>query len=223
MSVKIRKRSYAKTNTVTWQADIHVRLIDGRKIRERSKVPGAKSRGASKIFAIDIDDTKLEMAAAFGATHTINSTEIDDVPRYIRDLTPGPDGAYAFRGGRIAGVDVGVDAVALPQTLEEMLRSVRNSRQAAHSGGTAVVLGVPQEPFTLDIISHLLTSERKFIGSIGGTSVPERDFPTFLKWHQEGSFDLDQFVTRRFQLDEINEACAELDAGHILGRSIIEF
>jgi hypothetical protein len=44
MSVKIRERENPETNTVTWQADIHVKLLDGRKIRERSKIPGATSR-----------------------------------------------------------------------------------------------------------------------------------------------------------------------------------
>ncbi len=51
MSVKIRKRVYSTTNTVTWQADIHVKLIDGRKVRERSKIPGAQSRSAALKWA----------------------------------------------------------------------------------------------------------------------------------------------------------------------------
>ncbi len=185
-------------------------------------VAAARKRGASMIIAVDVEDAKLDMATAFGATHTVNSTEIDNVPRYIAELTPGPDGAFGFRGGRIAGVDHGFDAVALPQTIEQMLRSVRNSRQAAHSGGTAVVLGVPQEPFELDIVRHLLTGEKRFIGSIGGTSIPERDFPTFLDWHRNGDLDLNEFVTQRFALEEINEAAELLEQGQILGRSILE-
>jgi integrase len=51
MSVKIRERVYPETNTVTWQADIHVKLIDGRKIRERSKIPGATSHSAALKWA----------------------------------------------------------------------------------------------------------------------------------------------------------------------------
>ena len=51
MSVKIRERVYPETNTVTWQADIHVKLLDGRKIRERSKIPGATSRSAALKWA----------------------------------------------------------------------------------------------------------------------------------------------------------------------------
>ena len=185
-------------------------------------VAAARKRGASMIIAVDVDDAKLAMATAFGATHTVNSTEVDNVGKYIRELTPGPPGAWGFRGSRIAGVDSGFDCVALPQTIEEMLQSVRNARQSAHPGGTAVVLGVPQERFELDIVRHLITGEKRFLGSIGGTSVPERDFPTFLQWYRDGDLDLDRFVTRRFALEEINEATAALEAGHILGRSIIE-
>ena len=51
MSVKIRERVYSKTNTMTWQADIHVKLLDGRKIRERCKIPGATSRTAALKWA----------------------------------------------------------------------------------------------------------------------------------------------------------------------------
>jgi integrase len=51
MSVKVRERVYPETNTSTWQADIHVKLLDGRKIRERSKIPGATSRSAALKWA----------------------------------------------------------------------------------------------------------------------------------------------------------------------------
>jgi len=51
MSVKIRERVYSKTNTMTWQADIHVKLLDGRKVRERASVPGATSRSAALKWA----------------------------------------------------------------------------------------------------------------------------------------------------------------------------
>ena len=51
MSVKIRERVYSETNIVTWQADIHVKLLDGRKIRERAKIPGATSRSGALKWA----------------------------------------------------------------------------------------------------------------------------------------------------------------------------
>jgi len=45
----------------------------------------------------------------------------------------------------------------------------------------------------------------------------------FLRWHREGKFPLDKLVTRRYELDDINEACSALEAGDILGRAIIEY
>ena len=59
----------------------------------------------------------------------------------------------------------------------------------------------------------VLGGEKRFIGSLGGSGVPERDFPRFLAWHREGKLDLDSLVTARYALDEINEATQALKAG----------
>ena len=60
------------------------------------------------------------------------------------------------------------------------------------------------------------------MGSLGAT-YPDKDFPMFLRLYQEGKFPLDKLITKRYKLDDINEACDSLKAGAILGRSIIEF
>jgi Zn-dependent alcohol dehydrogenase len=64
---------------------------------------------------------------------------------------------------------------------------------------------------------------RTLKGSYGGSSRPETDFPTFLRWFKEGMLPLDKLVTKRYRLDEINEACDALSRGRINGRSIIEY
>ena len=64
--------------------------------------------------------------------------------------------------------------------------------------------------------------QRQYRGSLGAT-YPEKDFPMFLKWYQEGKFPLEQLVTRRYKLDDINKACDDLVSGEILGRAIIEY
>jgi Zn-dependent alcohol dehydrogenase len=64
--------------------------------------------------------------------------------------------------------------------------------------------------------------QRQYRGSLGAT-YPDKDFEMFLRWHQEGKFPLDKLVTRRYKLDQINEACDDLESGQILGRSIIEY
>ena len=56
-----------------------------------------------------------------------------------------------------------------------------------------------------------------------GASFPDTDFPMYLRWHQEGKFPLDRLITRRYGLEQINEACHDLHAGEILGRAILEY
>ena len=89
------------------------------------------------------------------------------------------------------------------------------------TGGTAVLVGVPQTPVELDA-RDLLVGEKKYIGSIGGSCRPDRDFPMFLRWYLEGDLDLNALVTERYPLDAINDATDALQAGKIAGRSILE-
>ena len=85
----------------------------------------------------------------------------------------------------------------------------------------AVLIGIPSDEVTLDPRNFVL-HQRQYRGSLRAT-YPDRDFPMFLRWHSEGKFPLDKLVTRRYKLDQINEACDALDAGQILGRAIIEY
>ena len=71
--------------------------------------------------------------------------------------------------------------------------------------------------------SDLLLNEKRYIGSIGGSCRPDRDFPMFLRWFKEGDLDLDAMVTARYKLDDINEATDALAAGKIAGRAIMQF
>ncbi len=184
-------------------------------------VAAARMAGADPIIAVDLDPEKLDLAARFGATAVVNAAEVDPV-EVIRELTPGPAGAFGFRGTPIGGVDLAFDVVAQPATFDQAFRSTRNGRNAVHAGGTTVVVGVPQKSFELDAVSMLM-QEKKVQGTLGGTAIPEEDIPRFLDWYQAGDLDLDALVTSRVALDEINEAVKALDDGKVLGRSIIEF
>ncbi len=185
-------------------------------------VAAARMAGADPIIAVDLDDEKLELAKRFGATHAVNAGEGDAV-KQIRALTPGPEGAFGFRGVPISGVDFAFDVVANQKTFSEAFNSTRNSRNAVHGGGTTVVVGVPTGgDFSLPAIS-MLTNERKVMGTIGGTAMPETDIPRFLEWYRNGDLDLDALVTSRVGIDEINEATKLLEDGKVLGRTIIEF
>lgn len=184
-------------------------------------VAAARMAGADPIIAVDLDDAKLDLATSFGATHTVNAATGDAVDR-IRALTPGPADAFGFRGAPIAGVDFAFDVVANQHTFAEAFNATRNSRNAVHGGGTTVVVGVPTGgDFHLPALSMLM-NERRVLGTIGGTALPEEDIPRFLDWYRNGDLDLDALVTSRVGLDEINEATKLLDDGKVLGRTIIE-
>jgi Zn-dependent alcohol dehydrogenase len=81
---------------------------------------------------------------------------------------------------------------------------------------------VPGTPVELQAMDMLL-NEKKFIGSIGGSCSPDRDFPMFLDWQKTGALDLDAMITARYTIDQINEATHALETGKISGRAIMVF
>ena len=163
---------------------------------------------AYPLIAVDLADDKLELARQFGATHTVNASEVDPVEA-VTELSGG-------------GVDYAFDAIGVRATTEQILPATRGGGPGADNhGGMAVLIGIPGSEMTLDP-SNFTYHQRQYRGSLGAT-YPERDFPMFLRLHREGKFPLDKLVTRRYKLDQINEACDALEAGEILGRAIIEY
>ena len=120
------------------------------------------------------------------------------------------------------GADFVFDAVGVRSTTEQILSATRSGGIGADNlGGIAVLIGVPGLEMTINP-RDLLFHQRQYRGSAGAT-YPEKDFLMFLRWHREGKFPLDKLVTRRYKLEEIEEACNDLESGKILGRAIIEF
>jgi Zn-dependent alcohol dehydrogenase len=185
-----------------------------------SAVVGARMVGAHPIVAIDLDDAKLEFAERFGASHLINAAK-DDPVAAIHALTVRSH-EFTFLKVPVSGVDFAFDCIGIKKTMEQIMPACRTGQFGVHSGGTAVLVGVPMTNVELNAIDVLL-NEKRFIGSIGGSCVPDRDFPTFLNWHRNGELDLDALVTQRFRIDDINEATDALAAGQISGRAILEF
>ena len=163
---------------------------------------------AYPIIAVDLKDDKLEFAKEFGATHGVNASKVNAVEAVV-DISGG-------------GVDFAFDAIGVRATNEQILPSTRGGGSGADNhGGMAVLIGIPGNEMTLDPRLFMM-HQRQFRGSLGAT-YPETDFPLYLRWHREGKFPLDKLITRRYKLDEINEACDALHAGEIMGRAIIEY
>ena len=173
-----------------------------------SAVRAAAIRGADPIIAVDLRADKLALAREFGATHAVNASTVDPVEAVV-DLSGG-------------GVDYAFDAIGVRQTTETINQVTRpGSMGAGNEGGTAVLIGVPGHEMTLDPRT-MLSAHRRYVTSFGA-SRPDRDFPIFLRWYRDGLFPLDKLVTDRYRLQQINEACAALKAGEIMGRAILEY
>ena len=176
--------------------------------------------GASPIIAVDLDDAKLETARQHGATETVNASQVDAVEA-IRALTAA-EGVFDMFGAPVAGVDFAFDCIGAEATAAQILPATRNKPFGTDERGTAVLVGVPMNPLMVSPLD-VLAQEKRLTGSIGGSSKPERDVPLYLDWFARGALDLEALVTRRYRLEQINEAVAALERGEIEGRAILEF
>lgn len=179
-----------------------------------SAIAAARNVGADPIIAVDLDEEKLAMAKRFGATLTVNAAQVDAVDG-VRALTPGD------RPTDLGGVEWAFDCIGRSISTQQALLSVRAGHTAMTRGGTAVLVGVPTQPVEISSVD-LLLGEKKLLGSLGGSCSPDEDFPLFVQWYREGKFELDKLVTTRYALDDINQACDDLNAGRIAGRAILE-
>jgi Zn-dependent alcohol dehydrogenase len=168
----------------------------------------AYNLGAHPIIVVDLNDDKIAFAKRFGAGIGINASQEDPVAR-IQEITQG-------------GADFVFDAIGLGTTIEQMLAATRPGANGLKDGGTAVLVGVPHgTPPTIN--PRDLFVGKIFRGAPGGSCRPDRDLPMFVRWFKEGRLPLDQLVTRRYTLDQINDACEALAHGEIAGRAIVEF
>jgi Zn-dependent alcohol dehydrogenase len=83
-----------------------------------------------------------------------------------------------------------------------------------------VLVGAPESPLNLDV-RDVLVNEKRFLGTLGGSAQPARDFRIYAEWIADGDLELDALVSDRFALDEVQEALARLERGEITGRAIL--
>lgn len=156
----------------------------------------------AKVIAIDVSADKLALARSFGATHTIDASSSDPVSE-IRALTDG------------LGVDYAVEASGQVKVIEQAFKSIRRG------GGVCVFATHPEEGKTISIDPYELICGKHIRGSWGGSSNPDRDIPEFAKLYLQGKLPLDKLITKRYRLDDINQALDDLEQGRV-GRPLIE-
>ena len=160
-------------------------------------VQGARLAGARRIIAIDTVDSKADLAAKFGATHFINAAQEDVVAA-----------AQKIGGGY---VDYAFEAIGLGATVTQAFNMVR-------AGGTAVVVGVVAQEVTIPGIAFL--REKRLIGSFFGSAILQQDIPLYVDMYMDGKLNLDDLVSKRRPLPEVNEAFDDMKTGAV-ARSVM--
>jgi NDMA-dependent alcohol dehydrogenase len=166
---------------------------------------GARAAGATYIVAVDPVEYKRDSAKIFGATHAAASAE-EAIP-LVKDITAG---LMADRVILTPGV-LHVELIALAMTL-------------LRKGGTCVATGITpySEPLVPLILQEMVLSAKQLKGVLYGGMNPRTSVPMLLSMYQAGVVKLDELVTRHYQLDQINEAFADLREGRNI-RGIIDF
>ncbi len=158
----------------------------------------AQLAGAHPIIAVDLRDSKLTMAKARGATHTLNASTTADIALEIR---------------RIVG-DAGPDKVIETTGAKSVIEL---AYELTHADGTCVLVGVPSEKVTIYTLP--IHFNKVLTGSHGGDAAPHIDIPRLVRLTKAGRLSLDGLITHEFSLDDINAALDVVrggDAGRVL-------
>ncbi len=156
-------------------------------------IMGANLAGAGRIIAVDTNETKGDIAKSFGATNSLLAGP--DTVESIRRLTDGRGADYVF------------EAIGLTAVQEECLEAVR-------PGGLVVYAGLTAMGSSTNLPGAVIARQEKTVtGSYYGSANTARDFPKFAEFYRQGQLDLDRLISKRYALEQINEAYADMLGG----------
>src|SRR5262245_26430418 len=167
-----------------------------------SIVQGARIGGARQIIALDVFESKLEIARRVGATHVVNTSH-DDPVKAVRAMTRG------------AGVDHAFEAVGNATLVRQAIESLAIR-------GTATIVGVLPPDATIEFPWMAIRPECRVQTSRMGSNRFRIDIPRYLDFYRQGRLLLDEMVTRRGRLDDINDAFRAMKAGEV-ARTVLTF
>ena len=166
-----------------------------------SAIQGARIAGARRIIAVDVNESKLTAARRFGATDAIDASSVDPVEAIMK-LTGD-------------GVDYSFEAIGLKQTAQQCI-------DVLVPGGTATIIGVLGLDQRVEIDPMSLLAEKRVQGCSMGSTRIRIDAPRYIELYQQGRLLLDEMITRRMRLEQLDEAFAAMNRGEVL-RSVIMF
>jgi S-(hydroxymethyl)glutathione dehydrogenase/alcohol dehydrogenase len=154
------------------------------------------------VIAVDVSKDRLQLAQEFGATHIIDASKCDPV-QAIRDLTDE------------RGADYTVEAAGRSDTIEKAFDSVRRG------GGLCVFASHPPHGSRISLDPFEMICGKQILGSWGGNSDPDRDIPIYSDLYLKGKLPLGKMITKRYSLEEINQALNDLEQNKVV-RPLIE-
>lgn len=166
-------------------------------------VQGARIANAGMIVAIDLNESRLELAQQYGATHTLLGSQAD-IAGVVRKLTDG------------RGVDHVFEAVGVPALMLTGIDLLARGGSLILVGATARDAVLPFHP------RRFMSQQQQIIGCIYGNVRPMIDLPLFADWYAEGKLRLDEMHTVSVKLEDVPEVFATLDRDRGI-RPVIEF
>ena len=164
-------------------------------------VQGAYLAGAARIIAVDLVPSKLELARRLGATDTVNGSE-GDVVAQVQELTGG-------------GVEYSFEAIGLAAAAEQAFNMLRR-------GGMATVIGMIPPGHLVQLPGTAFLQSKRIQGSTMGSNRFRVDMPRYVDLYLQGRLKLDEMVSARIKLDEINDGFKALQRADT-ARSVVVF
>ena len=160
-----------------------------------SALMAAVAVGAEPVVAVDMTQTKVDAAKAFGASAgVVWAGSAEATAEAVREVSGGV-------------VDYAIEATGHGEAMQAAVLSTRNR-------GAAVLIGIPREETMLTVPARTIPRmERRILGSIYGSARPDHDFPLILDLYQRGRLPLDQLISHRLPLDQVEDAVDAVRSG----------
>ena len=164
-------------------------------------INGAAIAGAGRIIAVDTNPVKLQLATKLGATDLVNPRDGDPVKR-IQELMKG-------------GVHHAIECLGTKTTAEQAFQMLK-------AGGTATIVGMVPFGTKIELHGYDFLRERKIQGSSMGSNRFRVDMPRLIEFYHQRKLHLDDWISDRIALADINQGFANMKAGKVV-RSVVQF
>src|SRR5215813_13537795 len=167
-------------------------------------IQGCRMVGANMIVGVDINPGRRGMAEKFGMTHFVNPKEVEgDLVPYLVNLTKG-------------GADYSFECIGNVTVMRQAL-------ECAHRGwGVSVIIGVAGAGQEISTRPFQLVTGRVWKGTAFGGARGRTDVPRIVDWYMEGKINIDDLITHRLALDEINHGFELMQEGRSI-RSVVVY